>query len=164
MKDNSLEMELLKAYDAYADALFRHCYFKTGERELAQDMTQDVFLKAWSYMQQKRQILNMRAFLYRLADNLVVDWYRKRKTSSLDELADAGFEPAAAGRTLEEQAEVSHAFAKVRELEEEDRKLIIWRFVEDLSPREIAEIVDQSENVVSVRLHRALKKLKSLLQ
>lgn len=93
MKDESLEMKLLTAYDAHADAIFRHCYFKTGERELAQDMTQDVFLKAWSYMQRQDPILNMRAFLYRLADNLVIDWYRKRKSQSLDALMDGGFEP-----------------------------------------------------------------------
>lgn len=164
MKDNSLEMELLRAYDAHADAIFRHCYFKTGERELAQDMTQDVFLKAWSYMQQKHQILNMRAFLYRLADNLVIDWYRKRKATSLDTLIDAGFEPRDIDRKIEEQAEASLALAKLRELGEDDQKLITWRFVEDLSPREIGDILDQSENVVSVRIHRALKKLKSLLQ
>lgn len=164
MKDISLEMELLRAYDAHADAIFRHCYFKTGERELAQDMTQDVFLKAWSYMQQKHQILNMRAFLYRLADNLVIDWYRKRKATSLDTLVDAGFEPADIDHKVEEQAEASLALAKLRELGEDDQKLITWRFVEDLSPREIGDILDQSENVVSVRIHRALKKLKSLLQ
>ncbi|MDO8741967.1 MAG: RNA polymerase sigma factor [bacterium] len=157
-------MELLRAYDAHADAIFRHCYFKTGERELAQDMTQDVFLKAWSYMQQKHQILNMRAFLYRLADNLVIDWYRKRKATSLDTLVDAGFEPADIDHKVEEQAEASLALAKLRELGEDDQKLITWRFVEDLSPREIGDILDQSENVVSVRIHRALKKLKSLLQ
>lgn len=157
-------MELLRAYDAHADAIFRHCYFKTGERELAQDMTQDVFLKTWSYMQQKHSIENMRAFLYRLADNLVIDWYRKRKASSLDALVDAGFEPADADQKLEVRAEASLALAKLRELGEDDQKLITWRFVEDLSPGEIAEIVGQSENVISVRLHRALKKLRSLLQ
>lgn len=164
MKDNSLEMKLLAAYDAHADAIFRHCYFKTSERELAQDMTQDVFLKAWSYMQRQHQILNMRAFLYRLADNLVIDWYRKRKPQSLDVLLDAGFEPAGADSKIEEQTEVSLALAKLHELGEDDQKLITWRFVEDLSPREIGTIIDQSENVVSVRIHRAIKRLRDLLQ
>ena len=164
MKDNSLEMKLLTAYDAHADAIFRHCYFKTGERELAQDLTQDVFLKAWSYMQRQHPILNMRAFLYRLADNLVIDWYRKRKSPSLDVLLDAGFEPAGADSKIEEQTEVSLVLAKLRELGEDDQKLITWRFVEDLSPGEIAEILDESENTVSVRLHRAVKRLRALLQ
>lgn len=157
-------MKLLVAYDAYADAIFRHCYFKTGERELAQDMTQDVFLKAWSYMQHQHSILNMRAFLYRLADNLVIDWYRKRKPQSLDVLLDAGFEPVETDSKIEEQAEVAHSLAKLRELGADDQKLITLRFVEDLSPGEIAEVLGESENTVSVRIHRAVKRLRTLLQ
>ncbi len=164
MKDHSLEITLLTAYDTHADAIFRHCYFKTGERELAQDMTQDVFIKAWSYMQSQHPIRNMRAFLYRLADNLVIDWYRKRKTQSLDALMDSGFEPVEAGNGIEEATEISLALAKLRELGEDDQKLITLRFVEGLSPGEIGEIVGQNENVVSVRVHRALKKLRALFQ
>jgi RNA polymerase sigma-70 factor, ECF subfamily len=163
MKDESLEMKLLAAYDAHADAIFRHCYFKTSERELAQDMTQDVFLKAWSYMQ-KQPVHNMRAFLYRLADNLVIDWYRRRKTESLDALMEGGFEPAMVESRIEEQVDASLALAKLRELETDDQKLITLRFVEGLSPGEIGEILGESVNTVSVRLHRALKRLRILFQ
>ena len=159
-----MEEKLLVAYDAHADAIFRHCYFKTGERELAQDMTQDVFLKVWSYLQQKHSILNMRAFLYRLADNLVIDWYRKRKSQSLDILLDEGFEPIATDNKIEEQAEITHSLAKFRELRADDQKLLTLRFVEDLSPSEIADILNESENTVSVRIHRAIKRLRALLQ
>lgn len=164
MKDESLEMKLLAAYDAHADAIFRYCYFKTSERELAQDMTQDVFLKAWSYMQQKRSVENVRAFLYRIADNLVIDWYRKRKSQSLDALMDEGFEPKDTGNTIEQQTEISIVLAKLQSMEEHDRKLITLRFVEGLSPKEIGAIVGESENAVSVRLHRTLKKLRALFQ
>jgi RNA polymerase sigma-70 factor (ECF subfamily) len=162
MKDIDLEKELLAAYDAHADAIFRHCYFKTSDRELAQDMTQDVFLKAWSYMQ-SQPIRNVRAFLYRLADNLVIDWYRKKKSSSLDSLMEEGFEPADLHSRVEERAELSLAFAKLQELSKDNQKLIVWRFVDDLSPREIAEILGEQENTVSVRIHRALKQLRTSL-
>lgn len=157
-------MKLLVAYDAHADAIFRHCYFKTGERELAQDMTQDVFLKTWSYMQHQHPILNMRAFLYRLADNLVIDWYRKHKPQSLDVLLDAGFELVETDSKIEEQAEISHSLAKLRGLGADDQKLITLRFVEGLSPGEIAEVLGESENTVSVRIHRTMKRLRALLQ
>lgn len=163
MKDESLEMKLLAAYDAHADAIFRHCYFKTSEREVALDMTQDVFLKAWSSMQQQ-PIRNMRAFLYRIADNLAIDWYRRRKAESLDVLMDDGFEPAAEESRIEEQAEAALALAKLRELDAGDRELITLRFVEGLSPREIGEILGQHENTISVRLHRAMKRFRALFQ
>lgn len=163
MKDESLDSELLAAYDAHADAIFRHCYFKTSEREVALDMTQDVFLRTWTYMQQQ-PVRNMRAFLYRLADNLVIDWYRRHKTESLDALMDEGFEPTEGKNRIEEEAEVALALAKLRELDDGDRELITLRFVEGFSPREIGEIVEQSENVVSVRLHRAMKRFRALFQ
>lgn len=163
MKDESLEMELLAAYDAHADAIFRHCYFKTSEREVALDMTQDVFLKTWSYMQ-KQPVRNMRAFLYRLADNLVIDWYRRHKTESLDALMDEGFEPTEGKNHIEEQAEAALALAKLRELDANDRELITLRFVEGFSPREISEILGQHENTISVRLHRAMKRFRALFQ
>lgn len=164
MKDNSLEAELLAAYDAHADAIFRYCYFKTGDRELAQDMTQEVFLKVWSYLRLQRSIVHIRAFLYRLADNLVIDWYRKRKSQSLDALMGEGFEPEEVDNNIEERAEISLVLAKLQELGEDDRKLVTLRFVEGLSPREIGEILGESENTVSVRLHRTLKKLRALFQ
>lgn len=163
MKDESVEMELLAAYDAHADAIFRHCYFKTSEREVALDMTQDVFLRAWTYVRHQ-PVRNMRTFLYRIADNLVIDWYRRHKTESLDALMDEGFEPAMAKNHIEEGAEVALALAKLRELDAGDRELITLRFVEGLSPREIGEIVKQSENAVSVRLHRAMKRFRALFQ
>lgn len=163
MKDESLDRELLAAYDAHADTIFRHCYFKTSEREVALDMTQDVFLKTWSYMQ-KQPVRNMRAFLYRLADNLVIDWYRRRKTESLDALMDEGFEPAMTENRIEEQAEVALALAKLRELDVSDRELVTLRFVEGFSPREIGEILGQHENTISVRLHRAMKRFRALFQ
>ena len=163
MRDASLEKDLLAAHDAYADAIFRHCYYKTGERELAQDLTQEVFLKAWSYMQKREPILNMRAFLYRLSDNLVMDWYRKRKTQSLDALVEQGFEPKETNVYVEEKAEMGLALAKLRELDPDDQKVIIWRFVEDWTLGEIADALGLKENTVSVRLYRALKRLRTLL-
>jgi RNA polymerase sigma-70 factor (ECF subfamily) len=158
-----LETEFLADYDAHANAIFRHCYFKTSEREAALDMTQDVFLRAWSYLR-RQPVRNMRALLYRIADNLAVDWYRRRKTESLDALMEEGFEPTGGKNHIEEQAEAALALAKLRELDDGDRELITLRFVEGFSPREIGEIVEQSENAVSVRLHRAMKRFRAVCQ
>jgi RNA polymerase sigma-70 factor (ECF subfamily) len=164
MKDEPLEKDLLAAYDAHADAIFRYCYYKTSERELAQDLTQEVFLKAWSYMQSRQPILNMRAFLYKLSDNLVIDWYRKRKSQSLDALLEQGFEHADTSVRVEEKAEIELALAKLKTLGSDDQKLIVWRFIEDYTPGEIARMLGATENAISVRIHRALKRLRALLQ
>ncbi len=161
----SYENNFLKSYDAYADAIFRFCFFKTGDRELARDLTQDTFMKTWGYLEKGNEIANMQAFLYRVASNLVIDWYRKDKTDSLDDLAEEGFDPEDNKINIKENAEVSLALDLLNKLGPDDKSLIIWRFVEGLSPKEIAEeIGNVKENVVSVRIHRALKKLRSIME
>ena len=88
-----MEKEFLEAYEKYADALFRYCYFRLSDEEKAKDVVQDTFLKTWDYIAQGKSITEMSAFLYRVARNCIVDQYRKRKTTSLDRLQEKGFEP-----------------------------------------------------------------------
>jgi RNA polymerase sigma-70 factor (ECF subfamily) len=167
MNINQNEKLFLDSYDAYADAIFRFCYFKTGDRELSKDLTQDVFMKVWNYMQKGNDIKNSQAFLYRVANNLVIDWYRKSKSLSLDDLSDneeESFDPPDPREYTIQNAEVSLAMGLLDKLEEDDKALIIWRFVEGMTPKDIAqEIGNVKENVVSVRIHRALKKLRALM-
>jgi RNA polymerase sigma-70 factor (ECF subfamily) len=164
MKDDLLEKQLLAAYEEYADPIFRHCFFKTSSREVAQDLMQDTFVKAWVYMQTEESILNMKALLYRISNNLIVDWYRKRKSQSLDALIEEGREPSGdSGTSIEEASEAHLALAKLKLLDPDDQQIITWRFAEGYRPAEIAAMVGESENTVSVRLHRAVKRLRTLL-
>ncbi len=155
------QQAFLEAYEAYANALFRHCYFKTSNRELAKDIVQETFCRTWSYISEGRKVENMRAFLYRVAGNAIIDEMRKRKVSSLDALEEEGFTPvdehALDGKTF---AEGQEALRVLQLVEEPYRTTISMRYVEGLSPREIAETLGETENVISVRLHRAVKKLR----
>ena len=158
------EKEFIRAYTEYSDALFRYCYFKIGDREIALDMVSDVFTKAWDYIRSGKEVENIRALLYRIAHNLVIDWYRKKKSLSLDALSEDGFDPVDTFANTSIQAELSHALEKMKELEQRDQDLITWRLVEEMSISEIAELISENENTVSVRLHRAMAKLKKVLQ
>src|SRR5437016_3353518 len=95
MKD--LEKQFLDTYSAYSDQIFRFIFFKLNDREKAKDFTQEAFMKTWIHISQDGNPDNVRAFLYRVAGNLVVDEYRKRSrtlpNASLDELMEDGFEP-----------------------------------------------------------------------
>jgi len=157
-----LENIFAGAYDKYAEAIFRYCYFKTSDRETAKDLVQQVFLKTWTYLRQGGTVREFRPFLYRLAANEVIDWYRRRKDDSLDRLIAEGFNPADEQAAVTTQAELNLVLVKLAKLEDGDRNLIIWHYLEGLAPGEIGEIIGQSENVVSVRLHRAKKKLQAL--
>jgi RNA polymerase sigma-70 factor, ECF subfamily len=160
-----LEMAFIEAYDTFADPIFRHCFFKVSSREIAKDLTQETFMKAWKYAREgKEEIENMRAFLYHIANNLIIDHYRKRKESSLDELMEGGYEPkeALSHEKLYDVLDANRAVELLQNLPEKYREVILMRYIEELSPGEIGEIIGESENVVSVRIHRALKKAQEL--
>ena len=162
--NREVENQFLAAYDTFSDAIFRHCLFKISDRELARDLTQEVFTRAWKYLAQGNQIDNLKAFLYRVANNLVVDEYRKHKSVSLDRLVEDGFDVA----TLEDKRlfDILDGRQVIKILDEVDlkyRQVIKMRFLEGLLPKEIALILNESENSVSVRINRGLKKAKKIL-
>ncbi|TSC69704.1 MAG: RNA polymerase sigma-70 factor, ECF subfamily [Parcubacteria group bacterium Gr01-1014_70] len=159
------EKQLLDAYDSYADALFRHCYFRLYDREQAKDVVQDVYMRTWEYMRGDNTIGNIRAFLYRTANNLVIDRVRKHKTYSLDALKEKGFDPedtASEASRITDMVSGREVLQILHKLEDPYRAVVIMRFIDDLMPREIAAVLGETENTVSVRIHRALKKTKQL--
>lgn len=152
---------LLRAYDAHADAIFRHCYFRVSNRERAKELLQETFMKTWEYLKDGGRVDNIKAFLYRVATNLITDEYRKRKAVSLDTLMeDEGFEIDAHDHSIEAVAAVHDVTKFLREIDSDVRQLVVMRFIDDLPIKEIAAIVDETENNVSVKIHRAIEKMK----
>ncbi len=151
----------IKAYDEFSDAIFRHCFFKLSNREQAKDTVQDVFMKTWEYVSQKGEVRNIKAFLYHVANNLIIDQYRKRKfNSSIEEMKEIGFEIVSNDhKDTFNFSEVKNILEIIEKLEPIYKDVLIFRYVDDLSPKEIAEILNESENVVSVRLNRGIKKV-----
>ncbi len=163
---NDTEKRFIEAYDAYAHALLRYCYFKVSDRYKAEELVEEAFMKTWQYLLKGEEVENIRALLYRVLNNLIIDEYRRKKTSSLDELESEGFElsDTRAHMDLQEQAEINRLLAIVDQLDEKYREAIILRYVDDLAVKEIAEILGESENTVSVRINRAIKQLKKLMK
>jgi RNA polymerase sigma-70 factor (ECF subfamily) len=156
--------DFVEAYDQFADAIFRHIYFRIYNRDLAKDLTQETFTRTWQYLSQGKEVQSLKSFLYKVANNLIIDEYRKRKELSLDSLQEKGFDFA--NRDVERimiDTENKHVLNAVEKLSSDHRDVIFMRFVSDLSIKEIAEIIGQSENVVSVRLNRGLKEVRKLL-
>ena len=170
--EGSHEERFLKAFDEYSDALFRHAFIRVSDRERAIDIVHDTYAKVWSYVRGGYQIDSFRPFLYKVLNNLIIDEYRKRKESSLDALfdqegVDEGTFDELSESTVESLAATldgKKAFALLSELPDEYREVIILRFVDELGPKEISVLVEESENVVSVRIHRGLKMLRKLIE
>lgn len=162
----SLETQLINAYDEWSDAIFRHCYFRIGDREKAKDLLQETFTKTWQYLAEGGKIKNLRAFLYRVANNLIIDNVRRKKPEiSLDNLKEQGFEIGSdADEKLKNEISVKEALLFLKELGPEYQKAITLRYVDDFSPKEISEILNETENNVSVKIHRGLKQIRELLK
>ena len=156
--------QFVKAYDELSDAIFRHCYFRIGDRERAKDLMQDTFIKSWQYIVEGATVNNFKSFLYRVANNLIVDEYRKKKELSLDRLQEQGFDPGFDDRRKNEnRIDAQFAISTINQLDEKYREVILMRYIDELSPKEIAEIIGESENNVSVRIHRGINQLKDIL-
>lgn len=161
MDQDETKAYFLQIYDAYADDIYRFCFLKVSSRELAQDLTQEVFTRFWQAVREGTVMRSERALLYTIARNLVIDWYRKKKESSLDHLTEQGIEFGGEGAgDVTREAEMGEALRAVNELDEPSREALLMRFVEGLSPKEIANLTGESANAVSVRLNRAMKKVR----
>ncbi|MDP2641268.1 MAG: RNA polymerase sigma factor [Candidatus Yanofskybacteria bacterium] len=158
--------EFLELYDKYADVIFRHCYLRVYNRELAQDLAQEVFLRIWRYETRGNTITNMRAFLYRTARNLIIDEYKKqKKILSLDRMEEERrtIKAPEEGSDILKKIDAKNAAASLKNLEDRYREVITLRYIDELSVKEIAEILSESENTVSVRIHRGLQRLKKMV-
>lgn len=159
------KQKFTESYNQYADAIFRYCYFKISDREKATDFVSETFTRTWQYLLSGNEIENIKTFLYTTARHIIIDEYRKKKSVSLDDLIDQGLEPyLEIEEAIFTSYEVERILKYVQQLPESYMTVILLRYVEDLSVKEIAVITNETENVISVRIHRGLAKLRKLIQ
>jgi RNA polymerase sigma-70 factor (ECF subfamily) len=123
-------------------------------------------MRAWEYMGKGEKVDNIRALLYRIANNLIIDYVRKKKETSLDAMQEDGFDPATDDDMAHaaERLDGAQAVQALQQLDDSHREVLVMRYVNGLEPAEIAKITGESANTVSVRLHRGLRKLRVLLR
>jgi RNA polymerase sigma-70 factor, ECF subfamily len=172
---NSVEVQedrFLKAFEEYSDALFRHATLRIQNRERALDLVHDAYTKVWTYVRGGHEVDAFRPFLYKVLNNLIIDEYRKTREVSLDAIlekegVDEGSFDELSESTVEALAATidgRQAFALLETLPDEYREVIILRFVDQLGPREISELIEETENTISVRIHRGLKLLRAKIE
>ena len=165
-KQEAVQRALLTiAHSDYGKGLNSHAFFKVSDRAISENLVQDTFLKTWGYLVKGGKIEVMKAFLYHILNNLIIDEYRRRKNknSSLDALLEKGFEPSArdSGR-LFDILDGKTALLLIQRLPVTYQKVMKMRYVQDLSLAEMSLITKQSKNTVAVQVHRGLEKLKVL--
>ena len=162
--NRQIEEEFIRAYDELSDSIFKHVFFRLSDRERAKEIMQEVFTKTWEYICVGHVVENLKAFLYRAANNMIIDQYRKKKEYSLDALEEDGYEPSIdAYEMVGKEVSIEYVVHFLDKLTPLYREVVHLRFVDGFTPREIGERLKLTENVVSVRIHRGLKKLKTIL-
>ncbi len=153
-------------YDKYFDPIYRFVFLKTGNKTDAEDISHQVFLSAW----QKIEKYEFRGFpfsswLYKIASNAVIDhWRTKKPTVSIELVKDDLLSDLP---NFHEEADQKVSLGLVREaiakLESDQQDVIVMKFVDELSNKEIAATLGKSEGAIRVIQHRALRQLKKLI-
>ena len=121
-------------------------------------------MRAWNFLCEGKKIDNMRAFLYRVANNLIIDDVRKKKETSLDVMQAAGWDPGYDQTPdMQKRIEQGKILTTLKRMDRDYREVLIMRYIDGLPPSDIANILGESANTISVRLHRGIKQLRSFL-
>lgn len=152
-------------YDQYAEIIFRYVYSHLDNRLDAEDLTEEIFLRAWRALPKyDERGLPFSAFLFRIARNSLIDYYRQKKqVSSIDDMEVQSHE-AGPEETVDLLIENHDLRKTIAELREDYRNVLIFRFLSGLSPEETAQVMQRSVGAVRVLQHRALSALKDLLE
>lgn len=169
MVKSEIQSTFTDIYNKEADAIFRFCYVRVSDREQAMDLAQEVFTRLWQTMAEKGKDVDYpRAFLFTIARNAIIDWYRKKKAISLEAMenpdSNEPYEPVSDSAFMDSRLEGEGRFLidKIGTISQGNRDAVYLRFVEGLSPPEIASILNISSNAASVRINRGISELRKL--
>lgn len=156
-----MSADFTATYHLYSAAILRYCLWKSRDQESGQDLMQETFLRYWLCLQRKEVIIHARAFLYSIAHNLILDQVRKKKDASLEGLLEEGFEPGIdLWHQTQSRLDVERLLKTIGPARSSGRQLLQKRFMQGLTPAQIAADMGLTPNVVSVRIFRELKALR----
>ena len=157
--------ELAQAHEDFSDMLLRRAFFKVHNKGLSEDLVQETFLKTWKYIIKGGEISTMKAFLYHILNNLIIDEYRKQRNqaSSLDHLTDSGFDISTEEHTHRgESIDLITATEYINQLPEKYKNVVHMKIILSMSTEEIAHELKRTKNNVTVQIHRGLKHIQLL--
>jgi len=162
------EKEFSKIYDQYIEKIYRFVFLKVDSKETAQDLTAESFLRFWQALNKGNlKIENAPSFLYKIARNLVVDYYRKKGKNEVVSIEKIG-SVEDARQNLEKlvtlNSEMEIIKKAILELNEDYQNVIIWYYLDDLSIEEVSKLCGRSIPATRVLISRAVKSLRETLK
>jgi len=155
-----------RLYDHYIPQIYRFVLMKINHHQEAEDLVHDVFLSAWQNIDSySHQGFPFSSWLYQIARNKVIDYYRlKKSTIQLDNIDESFVKIASAvEHNLDANLDIGRIYGTLNQLTPDQKDVIIMRFIEDLSHQEISAAMGRSEGAIRLLQHRAINTLKDLL-
>jgi len=153
-------------YDTYYSRIYAYIYHRIGDARAAEDLAADVFVHMLEAVRdQKAWRTSLTGWLYRIAHNLVIDYYRRRSKREGPPL-DERIVGTADEHKLSLEALLTRERLRmtIQRLTEEQQQVIFLRFVEDLSNAEVAEVLGKTEGAIKALQHRALTTLREIME
>jgi RNA polymerase sigma-70 factor (ECF subfamily) len=161
------QVALTQLYEENFDRIYRYIVLKIGDRTEAEDMTQQVFLNALqSISSYKWKGMPFTSWLYRIAHNQVVDYFRKKSKRATVPLDESLPIPAADGDPkyqIERKVEIETIVLATKKLTQSQQEVISLRFGGELSIAEVAGVMGKSEGAVKALQHSAIAALRKAL-
>jgi RNA polymerase sigma-70 factor, ECF subfamily len=164
--------DFLKFYEEEREVVYNFILGRVRNRQEAEDMLSEVFIRAIRFEKGGGEVTHIRGLIYRIARNLIIDYYRGKKKDRLlvsihtDREEKGVIEVPDTVPSVDELFDRELVADEIRELlsrlREESREIIEFRYFQQLEIVEIAEILEKSEGAVRVQIHRALRELRDL--
>jgi RNA polymerase sigma-70 factor, ECF subfamily len=152
-------------YDACVDRVYRFIFFRVSDVPTAEDLTSQVFLKAWQNLGLYRPEGPILAWLYAIARNTVIDHYRTfKQTVSLDEAAPIAAQDDRLDELVEFQFEMQSLQESLQYLTEEQQEVLILKFIAEFDTDQIARKMGKSEGAIRALQMRALQALAKVMK
>lgn len=187
---SNLEKKFSKIYDNLVEKVYRFIFLKVDSKEAAEDLTSQVFLKVWNTLKKENnqfntskrkkkrvkksfnaskpvfRIKNISAYIYQIARSEVADYYKEKQKFKIVSAENVQIVDAEAdiARLEEKKSDVKELLECIHQLKEDYQNIIIWRYLDGLSYKKIADIMKKPEGTIRVMAHRALKELKAMLE
>ncbi|WP_409303809.1 RNA polymerase sigma factor SigW [Peribacillus sp. SCS-155] len=161
--------------ELYKDKVYQICYRMLGNRHEAEDMAQEAFVRAYVNIRSFNIKMKFSTWLYRIATNLCIDRIRKKKpdyyldaevagTEGLDMYSQIAADSAQPEEELESLELREAVQAEILKLPDKYRSVIVLKYMEELSLKEISDILDLPVGTVKTRIHRGREALKNKLR
>lgn len=152
-------------FDEYYHPIKNFLYYKLGDVALAEDITQEVFMKAW---EKKDQIVveTVKSYLYKIAGNLAINHFKSAKSNYEFELKPENPTPSNTEQpdyTMEKDEFAKQLESAIGSLTENQRVVFLMNRIDDLTYKEIAKRLDLSVKAVEKRMHNALEALRQMI-